>query len=78
MDTPISYPNASGLNAPVEVGQRVRYYHYTTTYGYADDRTETAEQIRCGQVVSVHDRFVKVRSDASGLVVNVLHHRILK
>lgn len=61
-------------------GQRISYRVYKTTYGLTvDDSSTTTASVRHGTVHSVNrsPRFVQVRDDASGRVVNVLNHRIV-
>lgn len=60
-------------------GLQIEYRTYQTTYGLAiDDSVDTTEAIRTGVIVGVAKRHVRVRDDASGKVVNVLHHRLVK
>jgi hypothetical protein len=61
-----------------EIGRRVQYRVYATSPTLSvDDSSVTTEKVRCGTIVGEAARHVRVRDDASGRVVNVLHHRIV-
>ena len=61
-----------------EAGQRVQYRVYKMVYSLTvDDSSDCIESVRCGAVTGTRGRYIQVRDDASGRIVNVLPHRII-